>query len=438
MKQIDADVAIAGAGAAGCTLANELSKKGKKVVLVEQGSYSRAFFGNPIGILARMEKSPRLFPTKRTIEGYSVILGRGVGGGTLLYAGSAFLPGVEYWKEYGIAFPQEMIDEAARETRYAMPPDEFIGKGTKRIWQAANEINLPFTKLARHIDFSKCVIGCDRCVMGCNRDAKWTAMDYVDEAVKHGATLLANTKVTEFIVEKGIAGGLRAKRRGEEYRINSRVTVCACGGVHTVELLQKAGIREAGSWFTGDPTTFSFGFVRNGKGNAREHSMTIGWHDEENGIVFCAMASPMISWHTQFVQDEPLKYLTRIHRYGNVLSLFEKVSDEGQGKCYPNGRISKTITDKDSKVLKHAHTMAERVLAQAGCDPNDIHHASIVLGHPSGTVKVGVLLDTNLETQVKNLFCCDTSAFPKAPGRPPLLTVVVFAKRLARYLGTVV
>ena len=435
---LDADVVIAGAGPGGCTLARELSRKGKKVVLIEQGTYSRSFFGNPLGIISRMEKAPHLFPTRKTVEGYSVILGHGVGGGTLLYAGSAFLPGAEYWKEFGIEFDQGMIDEAARETWYNMPPDEFIGQGTRRIWQAANEIGIPFEKVARHMDFSKCVAGCDRCVFGCDRCAKWTAMEYADEAVAAGANLLTRTRVTDIIVDNGVAGGVKARGNGIDYTVNARVTVCACGGVHTAALLQRIGIKEAGSWFTGDPTTFSFGFLKEGRGNAREHSMAVGWHDEENGVVFCAMAAPSVSWHAQFVQDEPLKYLARFHKYGKVLSVFEKVSDEGRGTCHPDGRISKTFTDRDRQAFKYARATAERILIKAGCDPGDLHHANFVLGHPSSTVKVGVLLDTNLETRVKNLYCCDTSAFPKAPGRPPALTVVVLAKRLAKRLESIV
>jgi len=35
--KLDTDVVIVGGGAAGCTLARELSKRGKKVVLVEKG-----------------------------------------------------------------------------------------------------------------------------------------------------------------------------------------------------------------------------------------------------------------------------------------------------------------------------------------------------------------------------------------------------------------
>jgi choline dehydrogenase-like flavoprotein len=47
---------------------------------------------------------------------------------------------------------------------------------------------------------------------------------------------------------------------------------------------------------------------------------------------------------------------------------------------------------------------------------------------------VGRLLDANLETSAKNLYCYDTSVLPEAPGVPPALTLVVLAKRLARRL----
>ncbi len=48
------------------------------------------------------------------------------------------------------------------------------------------------------------------------------------------------------------------------------------------------------------------------------------------------------------------------------------------------------------------------------------------------------MLDDNLETKVKNLYCCDTSVFPEAPGIPPAMTIVVLAKRLAKRLETIV
>ncbi len=58
------------------------------------------------------------------------------------------------------------------------------------------------------------------------------------------------------------------------------------------------------------------------------------------------------------------------------------------------------------------------------------HQPPHVLSHPW---PVGRMLDTDLQTRIRNLYCCDTSVFHEAPGQPPALTVVCLAKRLARH-----
>ena len=130
--------------------------------------------------------------------------------------------------------------------------------------------------------------------------------------------------------------------------------------------------------------------------------------------------------------------MTRLHRYRRALGVFSKVSDEGTGRVSTDGKLSKTFTEGDLKRFEYSRQVNTKVLTRAGCDPNDLHHSGFILGHPSGTVRVGKLLDSNLETSVKNLYCCDTSAMPEAPGRPPALTVVVLGKRLARRLEGIV
>ncbi|MEA1958221.1 MAG: FAD-dependent oxidoreductase [Chloroflexota bacterium] len=439
INRIDTDVVIAGAGPGGCTLAKELSKKGKSVVLIERGGDKSYFSGTPLELFSHLEKKSKFIPSMSTKEGYSLVLGQGVGGGTLLYAGSAFLPDVDYWRRYGIELEQDIIDEAMREMWYSIPPDDFIGEGNRRVRQAANELGYPFDKVARHIDFEKCRVGCENCTFGCRRDAKWTAKVFADEAVESGATLLTHTRVEKVAIDNGVAGGITAvDGSGERYEISARVVVLSAGGVHTAEILQRSGFKEAGSWFTGDPTRFTFGFIKEGKGNGFEHNMTVGWHDEEHGVVFCAMVAPFLAWHLQFAQAKPLKWMSHAARFRKALGIFGKVSDESTGRIDAGGVVSKTFTDKDRGVFSHAIETATRILVHAGCDPNDIYNVGFTLGHPSSTVRVGELLDTNLQTSVKNLYCCDTSVFPSAPGRPPALTVVVLAKRLARHLESVV
>jgi choline dehydrogenase-like flavoprotein len=45
------------------------------------------------------------------------------------------------------------------------------------------------------------------------------------------------------------------------------------------------------------------------------------------------------------------------------------------------------------------------------------------------------VVDNNLQTEVNNLFVCDSSVLPIAPGLPPILTIVALAKRLAKLLA---
>ena len=52
-------------------------------------------------------------------------------------------------------------------------------------------------------------------------------------------------------------------------------------------------------------------------------------------------------------------------------------------------------------------------------------------------MRVGKLVDSNLETSVKNLYCCDTSVIPDAFGVPPTLAIVALGKRLSRRLENV-
>ena len=54
--------------------------------------------------------------------------------------------------------------------------------------------------------------------------------------------------------------------------------------------------------------------------------------------------------------------------------------------------------------------------------------------HPSATVRVGVMLDEDLQTEVNGLYVCDASLFPEALDRPTVLTIIGLSKRLARQL----
>ena len=78
--------------------------------------------------------------------------------------------------------------------------------------------------------------------------------------------------------------------------------------------------------------------------------------------------------------------------------------------------------------------VAASILRQAGCAPDTVLTTPLRGTHPSATVRIGPMLTTDLETEVKGLYVCDASVFPEALGRPTVLTIIALARRLSEHL----
>jgi len=102
------------------------------------------------------------------------------------------------------------------------------------------------------------------------------------------------------------------------------------------------------------------------------------------------------------------------------------------------GRISKPMTPRDQYRLNHAAIVCRKILVKAGCDPDSIFVSPQRGTHPSCTVRIGEMVDTNLQTEVRNLYVCDASTFPEALDRPTVLTIIGLGKRLSDHLLTTV
>jgi choline dehydrogenase-like flavoprotein len=113
------------------------------------------------------------------------------------------------------------------------------------------------------------------------------------------------------------------------------------------------------------------------------------------------------------------------------------LKDEISGGVGSDGRIRKGMTPADRERLAKAEQTAGAILRQAGCNPDTIFTTPLRGTHPSGTVRLGEMLTTDLESEIKNLFVCDASTFPEALARPTVLTIIGLARRLAAHLNVV-
>jgi choline dehydrogenase-like flavoprotein len=443
VKKMEADVVIAGGGPGGCVLAKDLTRQKKKVILLEFGGNDTKFFGGlPATVMGgHVQKGKGLFGFRQTTkEGDTIIQGIGVGGGTKFYVGNAFPPDEVAWKAAGVDLAPYVHDGMVESWVHEIP-DNFYGPVNRRLVEAANSLGYPWGKFLKHVDYNRCDPSCHKCFVGCVRNAKWMGKYPADEAAKEGAVLLTHMTARDAISENGVAVAVRAQHRsGERYEISANVVICAAGGIGTAQILQRSGVYEAGKSLAGDPSLMMCGFLEKGqKGMYDEYPMMVGHMDDEHGCLLAGgFPFPKPLWFGTFMEYEGMgKMLQLMGRYKTAVGAWTKTHDDGMGRIGLDGTISKVFTPGDEAKLDYSRAVLEKVLTKVGCDPYNILQGKIIIGHPSGTAPVGKVVDKNLQTPIKNLYACDTSVSPGAPGRPPALTVVVLAKYLAAHLKTI-
>ena len=203
VQTMHTDVVIVGSGPGGATMARELSRKGKKVIICEAGKTQNRY-GNTLFLLGMMDRMGLTFSK----EGTWVLRPKTVGGASVVFCGTAFKPPPWLKEKYGIDLAEE-VDEVYKEIPIQPLPDKLIGVAAGKMMQAARDIGLDWNPIDKWIRPDKCELDCGKCFFGCKQEAKWTAKEFVDEAVENGADLLTRTTVDRVLTQNGKAVGAR-------------------------------------------------------------------------------------------------------------------------------------------------------------------------------------------------------------------------------------
>ncbi len=429
MQTMRTDIVVVGSGPGGATVARELSRKGKKVVICEAGGYHK-LRSSSLPLLTMMYGLGLTFSKERTW----VLRPKTVGGASVVFCGTAFKPPRWFNEQYGIDLTNE-VEELYKEIPIKAVPDQLIGHAAGRIMEAARDIGLDWKPLEKWIRPEKCKAGCGKCWFGCKEGAKWTAREFVEEALLNGARLLVKTKVDKVLTENGVARGVRARGPGGWMDILAEKVVISAGGQGTPPILQRSGLYDAGKGFFIDPLWFVMApFV--GQGTMYDITMTAGCNLEQDGIVMTDLMPPPMVYAALLVYAGKSGWvrLPKVLQAGKTLSIMIKVRDGLDGRINLDESFSKPIDYDTWWKLNKGALLAEEILLKAGVRREDIVRTAIVGAHPGGTVRIGNLLDTDCQTQIKGCYCMDTTIIPQAWGLPPTVTVVAMAKRLARHL----
>ncbi len=64
-------------------------------------------------------------------------------------------------------------------------------------------------------------------------------------------------------------------------------------------------------------------------------------------------------------------------------------------------------------------------------DADSIFVSRLRGAHSSATVRLGEMVDADLQAAVRNLYVCGESVFPEALGRPTVFTIISLGRRLS-------
>jgi len=421
------DAIVVGTGPGGATVARELTKSGKKVLILEWGDYEPTR-GSVVQVIPQaFVPGKSLFFTNQLLTMIRAIT---TGGSSMLYCATAFDPPVEMLKSYGVDISEE-VPQISGDVPIAPLADSLLGPGPQRFLDSAGHLGYDAHKLNKFIFQDKCRENCQLCSYGCPHGAKWNGRHFVDEAVENGAVILNKAKVEKVIFENKKAVGVEYRRNRETYQAFADKTVVSAGGIGSPLILRKSGMMKTGYDFFFDPLVFVYGKIK-GLGSGKSVPMSTGVHFADDGIVMTDFNMPHIM---KVLFDLEVLKLKQVFSYADTLPIMVKIRDELGGEISKRGWIKKPLNKNDRLKLHKGAIHAKRILQNAGA--SDIYEGWMFAAHPGGTVKIGEHLDANLKTEFDNLYVCDCSVIPQELGQPPTYTLVSLGKRLAKHLAAV-
>lgn len=397
-------ITIIGSGAGGGILARELSKANIPVTILEKGRY--------------VETKDAFRYYDEYDDSIDLLTTTCVGGATTVSMANMVRALDEELLDYDIDL-NDAYEYVENLLNVHQMDDSHIGKGTQLFLDAGKELGLNTMKMPKAIPEEDC-IQCGKGAFGCPVDAKWTAKDFIDDAVENGAKLVTEVDVLEILVDNGRVKGVKYEKDGEEFVLDSEIVVVAAGAINTPLILRKVGI-DAGNELFFDPFVSVGGVIKDIKFN-KEVQM--------NGLVIgknFVLAPHFSTFIREKIGDDSITD-------EDILSIMVKTPDDGEGYITEDGEVVKINTINDIRYLAEGCATAGMILEKAGVDSKTISSTVYRGAHPGGTAAIGKVVDSNLETEIDGLFVDDASVLPISPGKPPILTILALSKRLADYI----
>ena len=421
-------------------MARELSRSGRKVMIVEYGPRF-----NKTGFLKTAKKA-YLGRDKQPIRsdgGIWIGRGRVLGGSSYVAMGNAVTPPEGILQGWGINLKEE-IAEARSDMGVTLMPEQLMGPGTRAINAGAVKLGWEMKPTPKCIDFSKCR-NCGLCMFGCPTGAKWTTLEYIREAEEHGTKVLVNTEVLSVSHTNGRARGIVAERDSRKIHIRGERVILSAGALATPLILKRSGIEDAGRGLANDVFQTTYGTTNEVGMQGEIILATYLEKTVEERELFPApyMYVPFyiqrdieggFPQNLSLLAQARLLLKSRSIDTRRIIAMMTKIRDERTGEVRSDGTVHKVLTAKDRNKLEEAYLINREILIAAGVKAETIFRGVYESGHPCCSAAIGEIVDTNQQTEIQGLYVSDASVFPSPLGLPPILTIVALSKRLAKHL----
>ena len=423
------DAIVVGTGPGGASVARELARAGSRVLMLEQGGAA------PLAGTVTQMATMAALPGRATFvhrDASLLVGGATLGGSSALNFATAAAPPRALFAACGIDL-EPALDQLRAELPMAPLPDNLVGPMATRIAQAARAAGFDWHKLDKMIRPQACRSGCWRCAYGCPFGAKWSARDFVDQALRHGALVQPNSRVTRVLLEAGRAAGVELRRDGKLETVRAPLVILAGGGVGSPRILHASNLAPRHSPFFSDPVVAVMGTIDefdDAIGGA-EVPMAAGMHDAQAGIALADLTLPRPMYQAFATQ---VGRVDRLFAHRRTLSIMVKIRDDISGRVGPRW-ADKRLSAGDRARLQKGEQMARTILQAAGA--RHVFKSWHFAAHPGGSVRIGAGVDADLRTRAPGLYVCDASVIPQPWGLPPTLTLLCLGKRLGQHLARV-
>jgi hypothetical protein len=415
------DVILVGSGTCGATIARELARGRKKVLILEQGA------DVPLKeTLAAIAAIAREYPVGNNLKAATGVT---VGGSTSLYFSVCKLPTPGTFAQLGIDLSGELA-QVQKELPIAELPDAFLPPQSLKIQESAAALGYRMKKNRMLVDQASCTAG------KYSFQAKWKAKTYITDALQSGAELITGATVQKVLVENGRAVGVEYRckwslfggfMRSRTARAYGRKIVLSAGALATAKLLINCGISNVGDrGFFCKPAYMVCGIVRGLQGK----DAFLGGLDVDLGNGVFLGDGTMNAVQFKMVMLANFKW-RHLFSHADILSVGILIADSMGGAIGKDGRYYKQLTAEELVKLRTAEQIAIQILEHAGA--RNIFRTRLVAGIPGGALRVNDHVDQDLQTRIHDLYVCDHSLISDVT-ITPTVTLICLGRYLAKRL----